>query len=117
MASQQSARPLPEVERKPLKCALRRTSESFVRAGQLVDRAISRATLTRDVAAEHYGVSPSLLARQIENTDNQHISFQRLWSMPLAFRLELVDVLMEDLRAEAPTRIDGETTWRIKRTA
>ncbi|HYF34276.1 MAG TPA: hypothetical protein VD994_03210 [Prosthecobacter sp.] len=107
---------LDRVERKPLKCDLRRTTESFVRAGSLVDDAISKARMTREQAAAHYGVTPSLLARQIQNADNQHLSFQRLWSMPLAFKLELVDVLMSDLRADGAP-VEGEMTWRIRRSA
>jgi transcriptional regulator with XRE-family HTH domain len=91
------AHALDSVEGKPLKCALRRTPESFVRAGRLVDLAISRAHLTRDEAAGLFGVSPSLLSRQLQNEDNQHVSFQRLWSMPQAFKLELLRVLAEDL--------------------
>lgn len=105
---------LDQVERKPLKCGEGRTSESFVRAGQLVDTAISKANLTRGQAAGHYGVSESLLSRQLDHQDNQHISFQRLWSMPVEFRLELVSVLMDDLRA-AGAPVEGETTWRIRR--
>lgn len=88
---------LDAVEGKPLKCGLRRTPESFVRAGRLVDLAIARAHLTREEAAGHFGVSPSLLSRQLQNEDNQHISFQRLWSMPHAFKVELLRVLAEDL--------------------
>lgn len=97
MANTKVAQALDAVERRPLKCRLRRTSESFVRAGRLVDQAICKSARTRDRAAEEYGTSASLLARQIENTDNQHLSFQRLWSMPDDFRIELVVLQLKDL--------------------
>lgn len=104
------------MERKPLKYGTSRTSESFVRAGQLVEAAILKAQMTRDEAAGKYGVTASLMQRQITNQDNQHLSFQRLWSMPLAFKLELVAVLLDDLAASgAPVK--GETTYRIGRLA
>lgn len=102
--------PLDRVERKSVKCELSRTTESFVRAGQLVEAALSKARLTREQAAGVYGVTPSLLARQIAHVDNQHLSFQRLWSMPVAFKRELLLVLADDLGLEV------ETTVRVRRT-
>lgn len=107
---------LDHVEVKPLKCELRGTSDSFVRAGKLVETAVNRAYPKQEAAAQDYGTSASLMSRQIANEDKQHLSFQRLWSMPVSFKLELVDLLMEDLRAEGAP-IEGETTWRIRRTA
>jgi hypothetical protein len=44
-----------------------------------------------------YGTSPSLLSRQMANQDNQHLSFQRLWSMSVAFKKELLLAMAADL--------------------
>jgi hypothetical protein len=107
---------LDRVVGKPLKCGPRRTSETFVRAGSLVETAIQRAYPKQEAAAQDYGTSPSLLSRQMRNQDDQHLSFQRLWSMPVHFKLVLVDLLMTDLKAGGAP-IEGETTWRIRRTA
>lgn len=102
---------LDRVERKPLKYGEGRTSESFVRAGQLVEKAVDRAYAKRETAAEDYGVTASLMTRQIQNADNQHLSFQRLWSMPEAFKRELLVAMADDLGLES------ELTFRIRRTA
>jgi hypothetical protein len=107
---------LDSVERKPLKCAMRRTTDSFARAGQLVEQAINRAYPKAEAAADDYGTTHSLMSRQMTNQDNQHLSFQRLWSMPEPFKLELVTVLLQDLKASGGP-IDVETTVRIRRTA
>src|SRR3990167_5574627 len=89
---------LDAVEGKALKCELRRTTDSFVRAGKLVETAIGKAYAKRETAAEDYGTTPSLLTRQLTNQDNQHVSFQRLWSMPDDFKIELLKVLADDLK-------------------
>lgn len=112
--SRSIAERLDRVEGKPLKYGEVSTPDSFVRAGKLVEVAVQRAYPKQDAAAQDYGVSASLLSKQITNQDKQHLSFQRLWSMPLSFKLELVDLLMEDLRAEGAPVV-GETTWRIER--
>jgi len=118
--SEKSAALLDAVEVKPLKCALRKSERVGVAlqkvesgAGDLVDAAISGARMTRDTAAREMGISPSLLTRQIQNTDNQHLSFQRLWStsMPMQFKVALLLAMAEDLGIEV------ETTVRIRRTA
>lgn len=103
-------------ERKMLKCDLGRTTETFVRVGRIVEQAISRAYPKLEAAAMDYGTSHSQLTRQLANQDNQHLSFQRLWSMPMAFRLELAHLLLEDLQA-AGAPVQGETTWHFRRTA
>lgn len=103
---------LDRVERKPLKCEARRTSEVFVRGGQIFEEARECSQLTREQAADHYGVSASLLARQAANQDNQHLSFQRICEMPPKFQREVIRAWAE--------RLDGvevETTVRIRRTA
>lgn len=106
------ARAIPDVERKPLKCSLKRTSEVFVRGGEIFEEARECASLTREQAAEKYGVSASLLQRQVTNQDNQHLSFQRICEMPTKFQREIIRAWAE--------RLDGvevETTVRIRRTA
>lgn len=80
---------LDAVERQPLKCGLRRTTETFVRGGQLFEKARERCGYSKEEAASHYGVTPSLLTRQTTNQDNQHLSFQRICEMPAAFQREL----------------------------
>lgn len=80
--------------------------------GKVVDRAISAAGLSRDTAAKEMGISPSLLTRQIQNTDNQHISFQRLWSMPDRFKVELIVAMAADVEG-----VEVETSVRIRRIA
>ena len=96
---------LDRVEGKQLKCGLRRTTDSFVQAGKLVEHAMKTAYPSQDIAAGDYGVGSSLLRRQIDNVDNQHLSFQRLWSMPDRFRTELLLVLAEDLGVQVVTTI------------
>lgn len=111
MSSQSVAERLDRVERKPLKYGAGRTTESFVRAGQVVEKALEKAYSKRETAAEDYGVTASLMTRQMQNADNQHLSFQRLWSMPDAFRRELLVQMADDLGLES------ELTFRIRRTA
>lgn len=101
---------LDRVERKPVKCKLPSTSEVFVRGGQIFEQARECSQLTREQAADEYGVSASLLARQVVNQDNQHLSFQRICEMPAPFQRELIRAWAE--------RLDGvevETTVRIRR--
>lgn len=112
MSTSKATAALDDVERQPLKCGLRRASESFVRAGRLIDQAIRKVYDTRDGAAGDYGVTPSLMTRQITNQDNQHVSFQRLWSMPDDFKIELLKVLAEDLNG-----VEVTTTISIRRIA
>jgi hypothetical protein len=100
---------LDRVERKQLKCQLRGTTESFVRSGKLVEHAMKAAYPTQDIAAQDYGVTPSLMRRQIDNADSQHLSFQRLWGMSDKFKQELLLVLAADLGVQV------ETTIRIQR--
>ena len=114
--SRSVAERLEQVNCKSVKYGETRTQDSFVRAGKLVETAVNRAYPKQDAAAQDYGTSSSLMSKQIANQDKQHLSFQRLWSMPVSFKLELVDLLMEDLRAEGAP-VEGETTWRIRRTA
>jgi len=102
---------LDRVERKPLKCGPKRTSETFVRGGELFDSARQRCGFSMGEAADHYGVSPSLLQRQMTNQDNQHLSFQRICEMPPAFRTELALGLLEDVGVG----VEVETVVRIKK--
>ena len=102
-----------ELERKPLKYGEAGTKEKFVRAGDLVETAMHRVYSKQEAAAVDYGTSASLLSRQMRNQDDQHLSFQRLWAMPQAFKLELIDLLMEDLQASGAP-IEGEKAWRIR---
>jgi hypothetical protein len=88
------------VERKPLKCEPRRTSETFVRGGQVFEKARERCGFSKEQAADHYGVSPSLLTRQVANQDNQHLSFQRICEMPAPFKREIGKALLEDAGLE-----------------
>lgn len=46
-------------------------------------------------AARVMGVSESLLARQLQNVDNQHLSLQRLWRLDDAFWREFVLLVIE----------------------
>lgn len=100
------------VERKPLKCEAIRTKESFVRGGELFERARNACGLSVDQAAGHMGVSAGLLSRQIDNADNQHLSFQRICEMPAAFRRELALGMLDDVNGEPL-----EYWVRIKRSA
>ena len=106
------AHPLDSVERKPLKCQLSSTSETFVRGGRLFEKAREVCGFSKEQAADHYGVSPSLLARQVTNQDNQHLSFQRICAMPPAFQVEIA---LGMLRAVGG--IEEETVVRLRRSA
>ena len=90
---------LDRVERKPLKCDLKRTKEVFVRGGQIFEQARESAQLTREQAADVYGVSAGLLSRQVTNQDNQHLSFQRMCEMPEAFQREVMRAWAKRLEA------------------
>jgi DNA-binding protein Fis len=46
-------------------------------------------------AARVMGVSESLLTRQLQNVDNQHLSLQRLWRLDDAFWREFVLLVIE----------------------
>lgn len=80
------------VELKPLKCDLSQGDSARKKVscdGQVVADAIDRSGLTRGEAAGHMGISEGLLSRQIDNADNQHISWQRLNLLPDRFWREL----------------------------
>lgn len=100
-----SARLPVRVERKPLKYGEERTSETFVRGGSLFESAREACGLSKEQAADHYGVSPSLMTRQTQNTDNQHLSFQRICEMPPAFRRELALRMLADVAGGEPLRM------------
>jgi hypothetical protein len=89
------------MELQDLKRDVRRPGETLQKvksdAGQIVDQAITASGMSRDTAAREMGISPSLLTRQIQNTDNQHISFQRLWLMPDRFKRELIETMAADI--------------------
>jgi hypothetical protein len=103
MANPTVAKALDRVERRALKCAGPGTTETFVLAGRLVEKAIQRAYDTRESAAGDYGVTQSLMSRQITNQDNQHLSFQRMWSLSDEFWLELI-VIIAEVRGIAAVR-------------
>lgn len=106
------AEKLDRVERKPLKCDIRRTKESFVRGGELFTQARERCGYSHEQAADHYGVSSGLLSRQVANQDNQHLSFQRICEMPSEFKREIGLGLLRDCGG-----VEEETVVRIRRTA
>jgi hypothetical protein len=91
------AKRLDAVERKPLKYGEGRTSETFVRGGRIFEAAREASGFSKEQAADHYGVSPSLMTRQTQNVDNQHLSFQRICEMPPKFRRELIAAMSDDL--------------------
>jgi hypothetical protein len=110
--SQSLAAKLDRVERKPLKCSLGRTSDVFVRGGEIFEQARECSGLTREQAASEYGVSASLLARQATNQDNQHLSFQRICEMPERFQHEVIRAWAERLGG-----VEVATTVTIRRTS
>lgn len=59
-------------------------------ARELIEAAFDRARLTKREAARHMGITGTQLNRQLQNLDNQHVSFQRLWKLPNAFWRELL---------------------------
>ena len=90
------AKRLESVERKALKCGLdrgdaarKKVSSDRCDDGQLVATAMEKSGLTRGQAAHCMGISEGLLSRQIDNADNQHLSWQRLSKLPNAFWCEL----------------------------
>jgi hypothetical protein len=65
---------------------------------RVVDRALVSAGLTNAEAARLMGIDKAHWSRQLNGSDNQHISFQRLVkSMPRAFWLKLLEQLAPDL--------------------
>jgi hypothetical protein len=105
-------RQLPPMELRALKCELRRASDSFVRGGKVFEQAVNRCGWSKDEASGHYGVSASLMTRQMQNADNQHLSFQRICEMPAQFRKEIAIGLLEDVDGVAV-----DTVVTIKRVA
>ena len=102
----ESVRRLPQRgELQSVKCETRRTTETFIRGGTLFESARDACGLSKEQAADHYGVSPSLLTRQTTNTDNQHLSFQRICEMPPAFRRELALRMLADVAGGEPLRM------------
>lgn len=96
----------------PQKCELRGTSESFVRGGQLFDEARQACAWSHKEAAGHYGVSESLLSRQRDHTDNQHLSFQRICEMPAAFQREIGLRLLRGIGV-----LEEEYIFRVRKIA
>lgn len=99
------AKQLGAVELRTLKCEL--ASEDGVRnevsyvPGHLVERALNRAGINRKQAAGHMGISESLLTRQMQNIDHQHLSWQRLFSLPDEFWTEMLLLIAEAKRIAA----------------
>lgn len=73
--------------------ALQELSSPEVRT--LIEDALDRAHLTKDQAARMMGITPSLLGRQLQNLDNQHVSMQRLWLLTDLFWRELLVGIVE----------------------
>lgn len=71
--------------------------------GDLVEKALDAAHITPTEAARKMGISLSLLGRQLQNIDNQHLSLQRLYRLPDAFWRELW-VLVAERRKLARVR-------------
>ncbi len=63
--------------------------------GDLIAKALEQAHITRGQAAGYMGISEGLLSRQIENIDNQHLSWQRLFKLPDVFWRELLFLTIE----------------------
>jgi hypothetical protein len=65
---------------------------------RVIDRSLVSAGLTNAEAARLMGIDKAHWSRQLNGSDNQHISFQRLVkSMPRAFWLKLLEQLASDL--------------------
>jgi hypothetical protein len=101
---------LDALELKTLKYGESRTSESFVRGGEVFEEARLACKWSKEQAAAHYGVSQSLLTRQVANQDNQHLSFQRICEMPAEFRREIGLRLLREVGA-----VEEEHVFRIRR--
>lgn len=61
--------------------------------GALLFLALKRARIPQEQAAEIMGISGSLFSRQLQNVDNQHVSWQRLFKLPHTFWQELWDLV------------------------
>lgn len=92
-----------------------RTSEPFVRGGTLFESAREACGFSKEQTADHYGVSPSLMTRQTQNSDNQHLSFQRICEMPAAFRRELALRMLADVAGGEPLRMFLEVPSVVER--
>lgn len=65
---------------------------------RVIDRALISAGLTNAEAARLMGIDKAHWSRQLNGSDSQHISFQRLVkAMPRAFWLKLLEQLAPDL--------------------
>lgn len=65
---------------------------------RLIDRALVAAGLTNAEAARLMGIDKAHWSRQLNGSDSQHISFQRLVkSMPRSFWLKLLEQLADPL--------------------
>lgn len=93
-------------ELKPLGCRLPDTQKSLVRGGELFEAARQGVGYSQEQAAAHMGVTSGTLSKQIDNTDNQHLSFNRICAMPAAFRRELALEMLADVSgADKPLRM------------
>ncbi len=112
------AKKLAAVEVRSVKCQIQTEGGALQEVsyipGALVDAALAAAQITRGQAAGHMGISESLLARQIHNADHQHLSWQRLFSLPDAFWREMLILIAEKKRI---ADIKQELTITILRKA
>jgi len=74
----------------------------------LVTHAFDVSGLSKDAAARWMRISPSLLSRQLQNRDDQHLSLQRLYLLPDAFWRELlVNVIDRRNLARVVRHVEG----------
>jgi len=87
------AEKLDAVEVRNVKAELRPGSElEPLRGGEIVEAAIGAMPIK--VAADHMGISGSLLSRGLQNKD--HVSFQRLLRLPAAIKEQIALQMLED---------------------
>jgi hypothetical protein len=96
---------LANVEPKPLRYGESRAQKVFVRGGELFEAAKGHCGYSQEQAADLMGITGGTLSKQIDNTDNQHLSFQRICEMPPAFRRELAMRMLMDVADGEPLRM------------
>jgi hypothetical protein len=88
---------LDRIERKSLKAALTREPEPLncleAPAAAAIVTALERAGLSQKAAAIEMGISEAQFTRQLRG--QEHVSWQRLFKLPVAFWRELIVVMAE----------------------